>query len=32
LPCPGYLLVKHRDPEYWFVRTLKEKEIGYTDR
>ena len=28
----GYLTVKKRDPEYWFVRPLKEQELGYTDR
>ena len=28
----GYLTVKHRDPEYWFVRPLQEKEIAYTNR
>ena len=26
----GYLTVKKRDPEYWFVRPLKEQELGYT--
>ena len=28
----GYLTVKKRDPEYWFVRPLKEQELGYTNR
>ena len=28
----GYLTVKKRDPEYWFVKPLKEQELGYTDR
>lgn len=28
----GYLTVKKRDPCYWFVRKLKEKETAYTSR
>ena len=28
----GYLTVKKRDPEYYFVRPLQEKELGYTNR
>ena len=28
----GYLTVRKRDPEYWFVRPLKEKETAYATR
>ena len=28
----GYLTVRKRDPSYWFVRSLKEKETAYTSR
>ena len=28
----GYLTVRKRDPEYWFVRPLQEQELGYTNR
>ena len=28
----GYLTVRKRDPEYYFVRPLKEQELGYTNR
>ena len=27
-----YVSVKRRDPEYWFVRPLTEKQVGYTNR
>ena len=28
----GYVTVRKRDPEYWFVRPLKEKETAYATR
>ena len=28
----GYLTVRKRDPEYWFVKPLKEKEFAYATR
>ena len=27
-----YVTVKRRDPEYWFVKPLQEKQLGYTNR
>jgi hypothetical protein len=27
-----YVTVKRRDPEYWFVKPLTEKQLGYTNR